>query len=242
MRAPGQRLDRRPVGANAKIGPRQLNGRRQIRSPDLTAAVAAAKIDPPVRARLRAIHAPFQRAGFEAREEGLAKIHATIAVSIGQINDVRRTGHDQAPPRRTKPVAGRQVIGPNLSSIQTAVAIGVEQELDAAVRAGQRGLLRLVVRLHAPHDTIQFARLVKGFDVELAFQVVAVQFANKESPLFVPTNARRLPNQRLGSKQLQPKTCRELNLSGAGLRSKRRRRIVGLRNLADHLGPPQRQA
>ena len=98
--------------------------------------------------------------------------------------------------------------------IHHAVAVGVDQPLDGAELFLLGAAHGVLVGGDAPDDTVELSGLVQLLDVELALDIVAVQFADEEVAVRVPADAGGLADERLGGDQFQPEAGREVHELG----------------------------
>ena len=110
--------------------------------------------------------------------------------------------------------AGRQPVGPHLGVIHHAVAVGVDQTLDGAELFLLGSAHGVLIGGDAPYDTVKLSGLVQLLNVELALDIVAVQFADKEIAMRVPADAGGLADERLGGYQFQTEAGREVHEFG----------------------------
>lgn len=180
------RFDRGPVRANAKVRPGQLHGLGQAGIRDLTAARATAEIDPTVRTPPRRVDPALQRTGAKPGEKRLPHLGLAVAITIREEENVRRTGDDQAAPRRHQAISWQQVRRSNLRVVHTSVTIGVPEELDHAVGSRRDGILEPFLGLDPANHGVELSALVEFLDVELAFEILPVELADEKAPVLVP--------------------------------------------------------
>ena len=159
-----------------------------MRPGDYSATPAASEINPAIRAPLRRVDAAFEFARGKAGEEHIARLGFPVAVAVGEEHDVRRARHNDAATRGHESVDRRQVRGPHLGRVHATVAVGVTKQFHHAERAGLRGALEFLVGLHTAHLRVELSSLVEFLDVELAREIVSVQFGNKHPPPLVPAH------------------------------------------------------
>ena len=82
-----------------------------------------------------------------------------------------------------------------------------------------RGAFEFLVGLHAAHLRIELSRLVEFLDVELAREIVSVQFGDKHPPALIPAYRRGRRDERFAGDHLHAKTIRQLERRGALLGS-----------------------
>jgi hypothetical protein len=110
-------------------------------------------------------------------------------------------GDDDAAIRRRDAVTRRQSVRPHDGFVHDSVAIGVAQELHGAVGFGLGFLFGLLAGLDAAHFEVELAGFVQLVDVILAFDVVAVQFADKAAAFVIPADAGGLVDERFAGEE-----------------------------------------
>ena len=178
--AAADRFDGGSVRAEAETRRAELDGRGQLRTGDpAPAADAVDRVDPVVQTPTRVVDPRPHLAHAEPGEQRLADLGPAVAVAIRQIDDVRRAQHDHSVASRNNSVTAGQAIRPHGHSIEAAVAVGVLQPFDRAVLLRHRLSLGRFVGGNAAHRRIQFAASVQIEDVQVTFQVVAVDLADE---------------------------------------------------------------
>ncbi len=89
------------------------------------------------------------------------------------------------------------MIGQNRRLVNAPVAIGIFQQFDSAVLSLFRLFDRLVTGSDPPYLLVELTCLVQLHHVEVAFQVVSVDFANQDPPF--ASNAMATGSARYGS-------------------------------------------
>ena len=185
---PGDRLDRRPVGLDAKVGTTQGEGCLEFRAADRPAVAARADVDPIVESPARVVDPPFDELTAKPRQQCLADFSTPVAIAIGQEQDVRSTHHHQAILKRQQAIARRQPIGPHLGLVHPAIAVGIEQQLDRAVLAPP-GLFGDATPNTFPANpanrAVDLARLVQFRHIDFALEIEAVDLADEHPALRV---------------------------------------------------------
>jgi len=83
------------------------------------------------------------------------------------------------------------------------------------------------------HLGVQLSRVVEFFDIELAGEIVSVQFRDQHLPAFIPAHRRRRGDERFAGHDLHAKAIRQPERRGALLGSHGFGRVRGLRNLCE---------
>ena len=203
-----------------------------MRPGNLSAAPTASEVNPAIRTPLRRVDPAFEFARGKAGEEHVARLGFPVAIAIGEKHDVRRARHNDAAARGHESVDRRQVRGPYIGRVHAAVAIGVTKPFYHAERAGLRRAFEFFVGLHPAHLRVQLAGLVEFLDVELAREIVSVQFGDKHLPALIPAHRRRRRDKRLAGDDLHAETLRQLERRGASLGRERLRCIRRRGNLS----------
>ena len=233
VRRAGHRLDRAAVRADAEVGAGQRHGFAQMRPGDFTAAPAASEINPAVRAPLRGVDAALEFARWKAGEEDIARLGFPVAIAVGEEHDVRRARDNEAAAGGHETVNRRQVGCPHIGRVHATVAVQVAQQFHHAERAGFGGEFEFLIGLHPAHLRVELSRLVEFLDVELAREIVSVQFGDKHSPAFIPAHRRGRRDERLTGDDLHAKTIRQPERRGALFGRHGPGRVGGVRNLGE---------
>lgn len=179
MSAARDRFDGRSVGFDPKVRDPEPHRLLEARPFDQSAAVAAPEVYPVVQAPLWRVDAAFERARLKPGEQHLAHLDHAIAITVGQIDDVRGARHDDPAARRADAVTRRQPVCEDGGGVHSPIAVRVGEPPYRAIGLLHGLDLRLFVRRDTAHLMIQHAGLVQLLHIEVAFIVVAVQFADE---------------------------------------------------------------
>ncbi|MFM1941638.1 MAG: hypothetical protein RI897_620 [Verrucomicrobiota bacterium] len=112
-----------------------------------------------------------------------------IVIGVRQKDDVGRAGEDETAAGRNKPVDWWEVCGPERGSVHDAVGIGILEHFNDAIGSGFSRLFEFFVGLDASDLGVELAGLIEFLDVQLAFEIVAVEFADEEASASIPADA-----------------------------------------------------
>ena len=225
------RLDVCAVGLEAKVTIGQVDRLSQSRPCNPATTCPGTHVHPTIRSILRLVDVPLQDPCREAVKERLTDFCDAISIAVRQEKHCRSSHRYQAITCRHDPVAGWETICKHHRPVHHPVAIIVVQSFNRAICLGLRSLLGIIRGLDATHLAIEQARLVELLDVCLTFEVVAVELAHIESPLGIPTDARRFADQGLGGHQLHLQACGQAKALLGVRRRKRPGGICWPRNL-----------
>ena len=97
--------------------------------------------------------------------------------------------------RSDNPITWREVIGPDLRLIHDPVPIRISQQLDHSILLPDCllcDLSPLELPSDAPNRFIEFTALVEFLRIDVPLDIVAMELANENPPMFVKGDAGRL--------------------------------------------------
>ena len=200
----GHRLNRRPVGLDAKIGPSQRDGCLQFGTADCPSITTRTHVNPVVESPPRVVDPSFNELASEPGQQGLTNLGAAVTVAIGQEQDVRSTHNHQAISRWQEAITRRQPIGPHPRRVHPAIAIGIDQQFDRTKLSSFRLLGNRATDAfpaNATDRSIDRARLVQFRHINLAFEIEPVNLSNEHPSTGVKGNTRGLDNNRFTRNQ-----------------------------------------
>ena len=221
-------LDRRAIRLDPEVGTSEFEAPLEFWSRDRSASRTTAQVDPVVESPDRVVDTPLNGIDLESRIKSLTHLRLPITIPVGKEHDVRSTGHNDPSARSDNPITWREVIGPDLRLIHDPVPIRIGQQLDHS-KLLSGGLLCDLPPLELPSDApnrfIEFPGLVEFLRIDVPLDIVAMELANENPPMFVEGDAGRLLDYWFARNQINLKSLGQHNPLGT-LRGGKRLRCI----------------